>query len=185
MRLLETAHTLTPRSDWLAHRAWKARIWSNITPGKFVRFFPIGHSATRTNKITPSSSRWTISRVSTHHFKQLAEQTARRGRVEAHLLRRTDICPEFCGGQRRVCFFLILLRTSVRRATRAQVLYRQHHLHNRIHDHWYLYIRFFLPTCSMWSLRWRERHRHAASGPRGTDPACPGHPFQGQLRWLM
>ena len=64
--------------------------------------------------------------------------------VEANVLRRTDICPEFCGGQRRVCFLLKLLRTIVKQATRSQVLYRQH---NRIHDHWDLSIRLCsLPT---------------------------------------
>ena len=46
MRLLETPHTLTPRSDWLAQRAGKARNWSNIKPEKIVLFFPVGHSVT-------------------------------------------------------------------------------------------------------------------------------------------
>ena len=31
-------------------------------------------------------------------------RSERRGTVEAHLLRRTDVCPGFCGGQQRVCF---------------------------------------------------------------------------------
>ena len=50
--------------------------------------------------------------------------------------------------------FPVVLRPSVRRATRSQVLYRQHHLHNRIHDHWYLGIHFFhCRPVFMWSLR--------------------------------
>ena len=43
-------------------------------------------------------------------------------------------------------------RSSVRRATRPQVLYRQHHLHERFRDRWCLYVHFFWLTGFMWSL---------------------------------
>ena len=42
--------------------------------------------------------------------------------------------PEFCSGQRRVCFFLEFLRTRVRRAHRPQLLCRQDHVHKRLRD---------------------------------------------------
>ena len=61
--------------------------------------------------------------------------------LETQLLRRTDIRSEISGGQHRL-FFLEFLRTSIRRATRPQVLYRQHQLQKRLHGHWYLCIHF-------------------------------------------
>ena len=43
---------------------------------------------------------------------------------------------------RKSLFFLQFLRTSVRRASRQQVLCRQHQLQKRLHGHWYLCIHF-------------------------------------------
>ena len=52
--------------------------------------------------------------------------------VHGGTLRRTDICPVFCGGQQRARYFMKCLRPSARRAIRPQILYRQHHRHKRL-----------------------------------------------------
>ena len=73
----------------------------------------------------------------THRQCSLASQDILRGSgarlLETHRSRS--------GGQHRL-FFLEFLRTSIRRATRPQVLYRQHQLQKRLHGHWYLCIHF-------------------------------------------
>ena len=51
--------------------------------------------------------------------------------------------PEFCSGQRRVCFFLEFLRTRVRRAHRPQLLCRQDHVHKRLRDLSCFYVYFY------------------------------------------
>ena len=50
------------------------------------------------------------------------------------------ICPGFCAVDNKAFVFLHLLRITHRRATRPQVLFRQHHPHKRLHDH-YLCVR--------------------------------------------
>ena len=61
-------------------------------------------------------------------------------------------------GQQRVRCFFKLLRPSVRRVTRSQVLYRQQHRRKRLYGHWY-FCTHISPIGFMWSLRYRERHR--------------------------
>ena len=50
-------------------------------------------------------------------------------------------------------FFLKLLGTCIRQATRSQVLYQQPHFGTRFDDHWLLCLHFLLPTGLMLSLR--------------------------------
>ena len=60
-----------------------------------------------------------------------------------------------CGLPKVTCdpFCARLLGTCVRRTTRSHVLYRQHHLGTRFHDHWLLCLHFLLPSGLMLRLQ--------------------------------